>query len=61
MALIIMAYSSTFQILLNAVLRSRSRKESHYLVGAGAVTRCSSGSDGSGSNNGIKHSKELKK
>jgi hypothetical protein len=35
------------------VLRSRSRKEPHHLVGAGDVTRC--GSDGSGSNNGIKH------
>jgi hypothetical protein len=35
-----------------AVLRSRSRKEPHHLVGAGAgaVTRC-----GSGSHNGIKH------
>jgi hypothetical protein len=28
----------------------RSRKEPHLLVGAGAVTRCGSGSD-----NGIKH------
>jgi hypothetical protein len=43
-----------------AVLRSRSRKEPHHLVGAGAVKRCSSGSDGSGSVNGIKHGKELK-
>jgi hypothetical protein len=25
-----------------AVLRSRGRKESHYLVGAGAVARCGS-------------------
>jgi hypothetical protein len=41
-----------------AVLRSRSRKEPHLLVGAGTVTRCGSGSgsDGSGSNNGITHS-----
>jgi hypothetical protein len=40
-----------------AVLRSRSRKEPHLLVGAGAVTRCGSGSgsDGSGSDNGIYH------
>jgi hypothetical protein len=39
------------------VLRSwsRSRKEPHLLVGAGAVTRCGSGSD-----NGIKHGWELK-
>jgi hypothetical protein len=40
-----------------SVLRSwsRSRKEPHLLVGAGAgaVTRCSSGSNGS--DNGIKH------
>jgi hypothetical protein len=38
------------------VLRSRSRKEPHLLVGAraGAVTQCGSGSDGSGSDNGIK-------
>jgi hypothetical protein len=34
----------------NTVLRSRSRKEPHLLVGAGAVTLCGSGSD-----NGIKH------
>jgi hypothetical protein len=40
-----------------AVLRSQSRKEPHLLVGAGAgaVTRCGSGSNGSGSDNGIKH------
>jgi hypothetical protein len=38
-----------------AVLRSRSRKEPHLLVGARAVTRRGSGSDGSGSDNGIKH------
>jgi hypothetical protein len=45
-----------------SVLRSRSRKEPHLLVGAGAVTRCGSGScfDGSGSDNGIKHGWELK-
>jgi hypothetical protein len=38
---------------VSAVLRSRSRsrKEPHLLVGAGAVTRCGSGSD-----NGITHS-----
>jgi hypothetical protein len=35
--------------------QSRSRKEPHLLVGAGAVTRCGSGSDGFGSYNGIKH------
>jgi hypothetical protein len=34
---------------------ARSRKEPHLLVGAGAVTRCGSGSDGSGSDNGIYH------
>jgi hypothetical protein len=28
-----------------SVLRSWSRKELHHLVGAGAVTRCGSGSD----------------
>jgi hypothetical protein len=51
-----------YRIFYNAVLRSRSRKEPHLLVGAGAVTRCGSGSgsDGSGSNTGIKHGKELK-
>jgi hypothetical protein len=38
---------------LFSVLRSRSRKESHLLVGAGAVTRCGSGSDGF--DNGITH------
>jgi hypothetical protein len=42
-----------------SVLRSRSRKEPHHLVGAGAVTRCGSnsgsGSDGSDSDNGIEH------
>jgi hypothetical protein len=41
--------------VLKSVLRSRSRKEPQLLVGAGAVTRCGSGSDGSGSDNGIKH------
>jgi hypothetical protein len=40
---------------LYPVLRNLSRKEAHLLVGAGAVTRCGSGSDGSGSDNGIKH------
>jgi hypothetical protein len=40
-------------VLPKAVLRSRSRKEPHHLVGAGAVIRCGSG--GSGSDNGIKH------
>jgi hypothetical protein len=46
----------------NPVLRSRSHKEPPILVGAGAgaVTRCDSGSDGSGSDNGIKHGWELK-
>jgi hypothetical protein len=39
--------------MLRAVLRSRSRKELHLLVGA--ITRCGSGSD-----NGIKHVWELK-
>jgi hypothetical protein len=29
--------------------------EPHHLAGGGAVTRCGSGSDGSGSDNGIKH------
>jgi hypothetical protein len=43
-------FSDTYQHL-----RSRSRKEPHNLVGAGAVTRCHSGTDGSGSDNGIKH------
>jgi hypothetical protein len=38
------------------VFRSRSRKELHHLVGAGAGTRCGAGSDGSGSDNGTKHS-----
>jgi hypothetical protein len=40
------------------VLQSRSRKEPQLLVGAGAVMRCGSGtgSGGSGSVNGIKHS-----
>jgi hypothetical protein len=35
------------------VLQSWSRKQPHHLVGAGAVTQCGSGSDGSGSDNGI--------
>jgi hypothetical protein len=35
-------------------LRSRSRKELYLLVEAGAVTQC--GSDGSGSDNGVKQS-----
>jgi hypothetical protein len=39
-------------------LQSRSRKEPHHLVGAGAVTRC--GSDGSGSDNGSNHGWEFK-
>jgi hypothetical protein len=36
---------------------SVAEQELHLLVGAGAVTRCSSGSgsDGSGSDNGIKY------
>jgi hypothetical protein len=46
-------------LILKAVLRSRSRKEPHLLVGAGAgagaVTRCSSGSG-----NGIYHGLEFK-
>jgi hypothetical protein len=37
------------------VLQSRSRKESHYLVEAGAVTQYGSGSNGSGFDNGIYH------
>jgi hypothetical protein len=37
------------------VLLSRSRKEPHLLVGAGAVKRCGSSSD-----NGIEHGWELK-
>jgi hypothetical protein len=37
-----------------AVLRSLSRKEPHHLVGAGAVTRCGSGSEGSLSDISIK-------
>jgi hypothetical protein len=42
---------------LKTVLRSRSRKEPHLLAGAGsgAVMQCGSGSDGSGSDDGIKH------
>jgi hypothetical protein len=43
-----------------AVLRSRSSKELHHLVGTGAVTRCGSGSEGSGSDNGIYHGQEFK-
>jgi hypothetical protein len=47
-----------------AVLRSRSqsrsRKEPHLLVGAGAITQCGSGSDGSGSDNGINDGWKLK-
>jgi hypothetical protein len=39
------------------VLNSVAEPEPHLLVGAGAVTRCGSG--GSGSDNGIKHSKGL--
>jgi hypothetical protein len=50
---------AVFYCFFYAVLRSRSRKEAHQLVGTGAVTRCGSG--GSGSDNGIKHAKELKK
>jgi hypothetical protein len=46
---------SLFLWLCTAVLRSWSRKEPHLLVVAGAVTRCGSGSDGSSSDNGIKH------
>jgi hypothetical protein len=46
-------YFFVFPFKLNlskSVLRSWSRKEPHLLVGAGAVTRCGSGSD-----NGIYH------
>jgi hypothetical protein len=52
-----MAFYATMVGLVLPVLRSRSwsRKESHHLVGAGAVTRCGSGSDRSGSDNGIYH------
>jgi hypothetical protein len=46
-------YGSRVQPYFKPVLRSRSRKDPHLL--AGAVTRCGSGSDGSGSDNGIKH------
>jgi hypothetical protein len=35
---------------------SVAEPEPHLLVGAGVVTRCGSGSDGSGSDNGITHS-----
>jgi hypothetical protein len=47
----------TTLIYFITVLRSRSRKEPHLLVGAGAITRYGSvsGSDGSGSDNVIKH------
>jgi hypothetical protein len=46
-------------LFIYSVLRSRSRirKEPHLLVGAGALTRCGSGS---GSDNGITQSYELK-
>jgi hypothetical protein len=45
---------STWHEIFHSVLLSRSRKEPHHLVRAGAVTRCgcSSGSDGSGYDNG---------
>jgi hypothetical protein len=45
-----------------SVLRSRSRKEPHHLVGAGAgaVTRSGSSSDRSGSDNGKFHGCEFK-
>jgi hypothetical protein len=39
--------------VMMTVLRSRSRKERHHL--AGAMMQRGSGSDGSGSDNGIKH------
>jgi hypothetical protein len=47
------------QVLKKSML-SRSRKEPLLLVGAGALPRCGTGSDGSGSDNGIKHGWELK-
>jgi hypothetical protein len=55
-------FFSYFQCCGAGAARSRIRKEPHHLVGAGAgaLTRCGSGSDGSGSNNGIKHGQELK-
>jgi hypothetical protein len=50
-------YKANINTCTKPVLRGRSRKELHHLVGAGAVTRCGfgSGSDGSGSDNGINH------
>jgi hypothetical protein len=39
---------------------SVAEPEPHLLIGAGAVTQCGFGSDGSGSDNGIKHGLELK-
>jgi hypothetical protein len=41
--------------LIVSVHCSVAEPEPHLLVGAGAVTRCGSGSDGSSSDNGIKH------
>jgi hypothetical protein len=55
---------STFitDLRLHFVESSVVEPESHHLVGAGAVTRCgsSSGSERSGSDNGIYHGKEFK-
>jgi hypothetical protein len=50
-----MLFQSTSMLYSVLRSRSRSREEPHLLAGAGAVTRCSSSSDGSGSDNGIKH------
>jgi hypothetical protein len=44
------------KIFVQKVLpNSVAEPEPHLLVGAGAVTRCGSGSDGLGSDNGIEH------
>jgi hypothetical protein len=43
-----------FHEAIMPVLRSRSRKELHHLVGAGAITRCDSGSGSSSEGSGSK-------
>jgi hypothetical protein len=62
-------YGPTVYVTLHATLKalysSVAEPEPHgatsfYGAGAGAVTRCGSGSDGSGSDSGIKHGKESK-
>jgi hypothetical protein len=40
--------------IIKVMAPSVAEPEPHHLVGAGAVTRCGSGSDGSGFENGIK-------